>query len=135
MLILAVLLLPKMAKRQTENRSWAGGRQNICLHVKTELLVMWTQRGHDSKTPESRGEERSLVSQQTVFKKKASFTVAAEIAKSARPFNKGEFVKKGLMQVCDLVSPEKKKAFTNVSLSRNTEADQTCDLTTICMTS
>ena len=61
---------------------------------------------------------------------KASFIVAAEIAKSARPFNEGEFVKKCMMKVCDLVCPEKKQAFSNVSLSRNTVADRTCDLAT-----
>ncbi len=81
----------------------------------------------------------SLVSQQTMFKKaisqseaavKASFIVAAETAKSARPFNEGEFVKKCMMKVCDLVCPEKTHAFSNVSLSRNTVADRTCDLAT-----
>ncbi|XP_042286459.1 general transcription factor II-I repeat domain-containing protein 2-like [Thunnus maccoyii] len=65
--------------------------------------------------------KRSLVSQQTMFKKaisqseaavKASFIVAAEIAKSARPFNEGEFVKKCIMKVCDLVCSEKKQAFS-----------------------
>lgn len=61
---------------------------------------------------------------------KASYIVAAEIAKSARPFNEGEFVKKCMMKVCDLVCPEKKQAFSNVSLSRNTVADRTCDLAT-----
>lgn len=63
--------------------------------------------------------KRSLVSQQNMFKKatsqseaavKASYIVAAEIAKSARPFNEGEFVKKCMMKVCDLVCPEKKQA-------------------------
>lgn len=47
--------------------------------------------------------KRSLVSQHTMFKKaisqseaavKDSFIVAGEIAKSAWPFNEGEFVKK-----------------------------------------
>jgi hypothetical protein len=55
--------------------------------------------------------KRSLVSQQTMFKKviaqseaavKASFIVAAEIAKSGRPFNEGEFVKKCMMKVSHL---------------------------------
>ena len=70
--------------------------------------------------------KRSLVSQQTMFKKaisqseaavKASFIVAAEIAKSARPFNEGEFVKKCMMKVCDFVCLEKMQAFSNMSLS------------------
>ena len=54
---------------------------------------------------------------------KASYIVAEEIAKSARPFNEGEFVKKCMMKVCDQVCPEKKQAFSNVSLSRNAVAE------------
>ncbi|KAM3870127.1 general transcription factor II-I repeat domain-containing protein 2-like [Diretmus argenteus] len=34
------------------------------------------------------------------------------------------------MKVCDQVCPEKKQAFSNVSLSRNTVAERTCDLAT-----
>ena len=64
--------------------------------------------------------KRSLVSQQTMFTKaksqseaavKASFIVEAEIAKSARPFNEGEFVKKCMIKVCDVVCPDKRQAF------------------------
>ena len=83
--------------------------------------------------------KRSLVSQQTMSKKvisqsetavKASFIMAAEFAKSARPLNEGEFVKRCMMIVCDHMCPEIKQAFSNVSLSRNTVADRTCDLAT-----
>ena len=61
--------------------------------------------------------KRSLVSQQTMFMKakskskaavKASFIVAAEIAKSAGPYNEGEFVKKCMVKVCNIVCPDKK---------------------------
>ena len=48
---------------------------------------------------------------------KASFIVAAEIGKSARPFYEGEFVKKCMVKVCDIVCPDKKQDFLNVSLS------------------
>ncbi|XP_068580201.1 general transcription factor II-I repeat domain-containing protein 2-like [Cebidichthys violaceus] len=77
--------------------------------------------------------KRSLVSQQAMFTKakpqieaavKASFIVAAEVAKSARPFTEGEFVKNCMIKVCDAVCPEKRQAFLNVSLSRNTVADR-----------
>ena len=54
---------------------------------------------------------------------KASFIVAAEIAKSSRPFTEGEFVKNCIIKVCDAVCPEKRQACLNVSLSRNTVAD------------
>ena len=73
--------------------------------------------------------KRSLVSQQTMFTKaksqseaavKASFIVVAEIAKSVQSFNEGEFVKKCMVKICDLVCPDKRQAFLNVGLSRNT---------------
>ena len=38
---------------------------------------------------------------------KASFIVATEIAKSARPFNEGEFVKKCMVNVCDIMCLDK----------------------------
>ena len=62
----------------------------------------------------------SLVSQQTTFMKtkpkseaavKATFIVAAEIPKSVRAFNEGEFVKKCMAKVCDIVRPDKKQDF------------------------
>ncbi|XP_065098135.1 general transcription factor II-I repeat domain-containing protein 2-like [Paramisgurnus dabryanus] len=83
--------------------------------------------------------KKSLVSQQTMFRKaksqseavvKASFIVAEEIAKSARPFTEGEFLKRCMIKVCDVLCPDKKQAFLNVSLSRNTVADRMCELAT-----
>lgn len=62
---------------------------------------------------------------------KASVIVAAEIAKSGRPFNEGEFVKKCVVKVCDIVCPDKKQACINVSRSRNTVAEHVCELSTI----
>lgn len=44
---------------------------------------------------------------------KASFVVAEEIAKSARPFTEGEFVKRCMIKVCDVMCPDKKQAFLN----------------------
>ena len=56
--------------------------------------------------------------------------MAAEIAKSARPFYEGEFVKKCMVKVCDSVCPNKKQDFLNVSLSRNTVVESVCELST-----
>ena len=61
---------------------------------------------------------------------KTSFIVVAEIDKAARPFTKGEFVKNCMIKVCDIVCPDKRQAFSNVSLSKNTVADCVCDLVT-----
>jgi len=51
---------------------------------------------------------------------KASFIVAEEVAKSSHPFTKGEFVKYYILRICDVMCPEKRQLFSNVSLSRNT---------------
>ncbi|XP_034297753.1 general transcription factor II-I repeat domain-containing protein 2-like [Pantherophis guttatus] len=61
---------------------------------------------------------------------KASFIVTEEIAKSGRPFTEGEFLKRCMIKVCEVLCPDQKQAFLNVSLSRNTVADQICELAT-----
>uniref|UniRef100_A0A0L8FLU3 Uncharacterized protein n=1 Tax=Octopus bimaculoides TaxID=37653 RepID=A0A0L8FLU3_OCTBM len=60
---------------------------------------------------------------------KASFIVVEEIIKSAWPFTKGEFVKSYMMKMCDVLCPDKKQLFANVSISRNT-VDQECEMAT-----
>lgn len=61
--------------------------------------------------------KRGLKSQQALVKKaksqsqaavKASFILAEEIAKSARAFTEGDFIKNCMLKVCDEVCPEKK---------------------------
>jgi len=61
---------------------------------------------------------------------KASFIVAEEIAKAARPFTEGEFLKSCMIKVCDVVCPDKKQMLANVSLSRNTVSDRVCEMAT-----
>ncbi|XP_062422358.1 general transcription factor II-I repeat domain-containing protein 2-like [Pungitius pungitius] len=77
--------------------------------------------------------KRGLKSRQALFKKaksqgqaavKASFILAEEIAKSARPFTEGDFIKNCMIKVCDEVCPEKRQLFLNVSLNRNTIAER-----------
>lgn len=83
--------------------------------------------------------KRRLKSQQAFFTKaksqseaavKASFIVAEEVAKSARPFTEGEFIKNCMLKVCDTVCPDKRQLFSNVSLSRNTVAERIDQLST-----
>jgi len=54
---------------------------------------------------------------------KASFIVAEEVAKSACPFTKGEDARHCMLNVCDVMYPEKRQLFSNVSLTRNTTAE------------
>lgn len=58
---------------------------------------------------------------------KASFIVAEEIAKSARPFTT---LKSCMMKVCDVLCPDKTQILANVSLRRNTIADRVCEMAT-----
>lgn len=81
--------------------------------------------------------KQGLESRQALFRKakkqseaavKASFILAEEIAKSARPFTEGDFIKNCMLKVCDEVCPDKRQLFSNVSLSRNTVAERVDEL-------
>ena len=81
--------------------------------------------------------KRGLKSRQALFRKaksqseaavKASFILAEEIAKSARPFTEGDFIKNCMLKVCDKVCPDNRQLFSNVSLSRNTIAERVDEL-------
>lgn len=72
---------------------------------------------------------KELSGQQNYFKKAssiqeaathASFIVAYNIAKSNKALSDGEFIKQCMLQVCDILCPEKKTNFETVSLSRKT---------------
>lgn len=72
---------------------------------------------------------KKLSGQQNIFKKQscsqklathASYVVAYNIAKSNKAFSDGEFVKTCMLQVCDILCPDKTKDFEIVSLSRKT---------------
>ena len=59
---------------------------------------------------------------------KASYLIANEIAVASKPFSEGEFVKTFMMKAAEIVCPEKRQAFANISLTRNTVADRISDL-------
>ena len=80
-----------------------------------------------------------LKKQQSVFTRsreisdaavKASYLIANEIAVASKPFTEGEFVKKCMLKAAELVCPDKRQAFANISLTRNTVADRISDLST-----
>ena len=52
----------------------------------------------------------------------ASYIVAEAIAKRCKPFSDGEFVKECFLRVADVLCPEKKEQFEQISLSRQTIA-------------
>lgn len=75
--------------------------------------------------------EASLISQQQYFARaresnenatKASYEVAALIAKHSKPFTEGEFIKDCVMTIVKKICPEKQQEFAKVCLARNTVA-------------
>lgn len=59
---------------------------------------------------------------------KASYLIAHEIVLGSKPFSDGEFVKTCLLKAAEVVCPDKRQAFANISLSRNTVAERATEL-------
>ncbi|XP_070761850.1 general transcription factor II-I repeat domain-containing protein 2-like [Enoplosus armatus] len=59
---------------------------------------------------------------------KASYLIASEIALASKPYSDGEFVKTCMMKAAELVCPQKRQAFANISLTRNTIAERISEL-------
>ena len=84
--------------------------------------------------------KKNLTSQQTFFPRaksqgeaavKASFILAEEIAQSARQFTEGEFLKSCTMKVCNVLCPDNRQIFANVSqVSGNTVTVGVCEMAT-----
>ena len=59
---------------------------------------------------------------------KASYLIAHEIVQASKPFSDGEFMKICMMKAAEVVFPEKRSAFANISLSKNTVANRVTEL-------
>lgn len=59
---------------------------------------------------------------------KASYLIANELVRASKPYSDGELVKTCMLKAAEVVCPEKRPAFANISLSRNTVADRVADL-------
>ncbi|KAL3976413.1 hypothetical protein ACER0C_022299 [Sarotherodon galilaeus] len=55
---------------------------------------------------------------------KASYVIASQVALASKPYSEGEFVKNCILKAAEIVCPEKRQAFANISLTRNTVADR-----------
>ncbi|XP_066978933.1 zinc finger MYM-type protein 6-like [Macrobrachium rosenbergii] len=95
-----------------------------------QVYKKYSGKARDDKVEEL---EQSLKQQQSLFKNvrhvsdaavKASYIISNEIAASSRPFTEGDFVKKCMLLTADVICPDKRQAFANVSLSRNTIAER-----------
>uniref|UniRef100_A0A3Q3WPK1 DUF4371 domain-containing protein n=1 Tax=Mola mola TaxID=94237 RepID=A0A3Q3WPK1_MOLML len=78
-----------------------------------------------------------LQSQQNMFTKasgrsdavlKASFTVTEEIARAAKCFSEGAFLKHCMLKVCEQMCPDQMQAFNSISQTRKTIANQVKEL-------
>ncbi|VEN48298.1 unnamed protein product [Callosobruchus maculatus] len=81
--------------------------------------------------------KRKLSAQKQIFTRansestcyvKASYAVAAILAKKMKPYSDGEIVEECLETVAEILYPEKKKDFSNISLSRQTIARRVDDI-------
>ena len=59
---------------------------------------------------------------------KACYLIAHEIVQVSKPFSDVDFVKTCMLKVAEVVFPEKRSAFANISLSKNTVADRVTEL-------
>lgn len=122
----------------------------VCLHQVAVLKEYNVRRHYESlhadKYNNFQGQQRrekvnellaGLKKQQSVFTHsqeisdaavKASYLIANEIAVASKPFSEGEFVKTCMLKAAEIVCPEKRQAFANISLTRNTVADRITDL-------
>lgn len=55
---------------------------------------------------------------------KCSYIIAEKIARASKPFSDGEFIKECIVSAVEVICPEKKQAFLNISLSGNTIAQR-----------
>ncbi|KAJ4941574.1 hypothetical protein JOQ06_011453 [Pogonophryne albipinna] len=81
--------------------------------------------------------QRGLTAQQSVFTNlaksgeavtQASYVVAHEIARRSKPFSDGEFVRDCILKVADIVCPEQKSKFRDISLLNDTVTRRIEDL-------
>ncbi|XP_060797973.1 general transcription factor II-I repeat domain-containing protein 2B-like [Neoarius graeffei] len=131
---------------------WEVGGKPVCLicsqqvAVPKEYNVKRHYETHADKYSQFTGQRRTeklnelasnLQKQQAAFSKsrethegavKASYIIAWEIAKVSKPFSEGAFVKTCMLKAADLVCPEKRQAFANISLSRTTVTERVEEL-------
>ncbi|XP_049748425.1 general transcription factor II-I repeat domain-containing protein 2B-like isoform X1 [Elephas maximus indicus] len=59
---------------------------------------------------------------------KCSYVISEKIARAAKPFTDGEFIKECLLSAAEIMCPEQKQAFANISLTGNTVAQRVKDM-------
>ncbi|KAK2812118.1 hypothetical protein Q5P01_000071 [Channa striata] len=99
----------------------------VCLLCGEILAVMkeYNVRRHDQTSQKHTNKDKNMDTEQRLQNveelKRGLNEVAEEVAKSARPFTEGDFIKNCMLKA---VCPDKRQLFSNVSLSRNTVAER-----------
>jgi len=102
---------------------------NVRRHYETQHAAKFDQVQGQLRKDKIESLQKALLGQQTLFTKvtkdvecvvKASFLISEIIAKKLKPFSDGDFVKECIDVAVDCICPEKKKLFSNMSLSRFT---------------
>ena len=119
--------------------------EKVAVHKEYNIRRHYTTR-HAEEYSKYKGNDREgrisslkacLTRRQHFFKKsckdsdsavEASYVVSEMIVQAGKPFTDGEFIKKCMLQVASIVCPEKKGQFSNISLSANTVAERTIEL-------
>lgn len=59
---------------------------------------------------------------------KCSYIISEKIVRASKPFTDGEFIKDCLLSAAEIMCPEQKEAFADISLTRNTVAQRVKDM-------
>ncbi len=110
---------------------------NLKRHYSTKHGDQYDKYEEDEREKRATQLQRELTSQQSLFHKakkdadaavEASYVVSEMIAKAGKPFTEGQFIKDCMLKVTDILCPEKKIMFNNLSLSANTVAERITEL-------
>ncbi len=92
------------------------------LHAKSCNLVGFSREEKLNELKNKLIFEQNLFTKQITINKKstkASFRLTQMIINKSQPFSEGEFIKECILEACEVICPEKRHLFADISLSRN----------------
>lgn len=102
---------------------------NLKRHYNTKHLQKYESLTGQLRSDRIEKLRKNLAGQQNIFVKRseeaedvvrASYIISKKVAEYSKPFSEGEFVKECLIELANILCPEKRKKFAEVSLSRRT---------------
>lgn len=110
---------------------------NLKRHYSTKHADHYDKYRGDEREKTALQLRKGLTLQQNLFQKGkkeseaavlASYAVSEMIAKAGKPFTDGEFLKDCILKVSEIMCPEKRSLFSNISLSANTVVERIVEL-------